>query len=70
MSGLLAAPKIKKVLPNAEVLIFTQHDSTQMVREAQNAGASGYLLKSQANWLLAAVEAMSHISHSFKGKNL
>lgn len=70
MSGLLATPKIKKVLPNAEVLIFTQHDSTQMVREAQNAGASGYLLKSQANWLLAAVEAMSQHKPFFQGKNL
>jgi DNA-binding NarL/FixJ family response regulator len=32
---------IKKAIPSTEILIFTQHDSSQMVREAQKAGASG-----------------------------
>ena len=45
MSGLLATPKIKKVLPNAEVLIFTQHDSTQMVREALECRSERLLAK-------------------------
>jgi len=70
MNGLDATPEIKKALPSAEVLIFTQHDSTQMIRQAQNAGASGYLLKSQANWLVAAVEAMGQHKPFFEGKNL
>ncbi len=70
MNGLEATPEIKKALPAAEVLIFTQHDSTQMVRQAQNVGASGYLLKSQANWLVAAVESMSQHKPFFEGKNL
>jgi DNA-binding NarL/FixJ family response regulator len=69
-NGLEATPEIKKALPAAEVLIFTQHDSTQMIRQAQSAGASGYLLKSQANWLVAAVEAMAQHKPFFKGKNL
>jgi DNA-binding NarL/FixJ family response regulator len=70
MNGLEATPEIKKALPTAEVLIFTQHDSTQMVRQAQNAGASGYLLKSQANWLVAAVESIGQHKPFFAGKNL
>jgi DNA-binding NarL/FixJ family response regulator len=70
MNGLEATPEIKKALPGAEVLIFTQHDSKQMVRQAQNVGASGYLLKSQANWLVAAVESMSQHKPFFEGKNL
>lgn len=70
MNGLEATPEIKKALPHAEVLIFTQHDSTQMVRQAQNAGASGYLLKSQANWLVRAVESMGQHKPFFQGKNL
>ena len=70
MNGLEATPEIKKALPAAEVLIFTQHDSTQMVRQAQIAGASGYLLKSQANWLVTAVEAMGEHKPFFQGKNL
>ncbi len=70
MNGLEATPQIKKVLPTTEVLIFTQHDSTQMVQQAQIAGASGYLLKSQANWLVTAVEAMGEHKPFFRGKNL
>ncbi len=70
MSGLEATPAIKKAIPTAEVLIFTQHDSKQMIQEAQNAGATGYLLKSQANWLVAAVEAMGQHKPFFQGKNL
>jgi DNA-binding NarL/FixJ family response regulator len=70
MSGLEATPKIKKEAPAAEILIFTQHDSTQMIQQAQNAGASGYLLKSQANWLMAAVEAIGQHKPFFQGKNL
>jgi DNA-binding NarL/FixJ family response regulator len=70
MNGLEATPHIKKALPAAEVLIFTQHDSTQMVQQAQIAGASGYLLKSQANWLVTAVEAMGEHKPFFQGKNL
>jgi DNA-binding NarL/FixJ family response regulator len=70
MNGLEATPAIKSALPAAEVLIFTQHDSTQMIQQARNAGASGYLLKSQANWLVAAVEAMGQHKPFFSGKNL
>ena len=70
MSGLEATLEVKKALPATEILIFTQHDSTQMVQEAQNAGASGYLLKSQANWLIDAIEALGQHKTFFRGKNL
>ena len=70
VNGLEATPQIKKALPATEVLIFTQHDSTQMIQQAQNAGASGYLLKSQAHWLVTAVEAMGQHKPFFQGKNL
>ena len=70
MSGLEATAEIKKAIPTAEILMFTQYDSAQMVLEAQKAGASGYLLKSQANWLVAAVEAMGLHKPFFQGKNL
>src|SRR5580698_5784667 len=70
MNGLEDTQDSKKALPSAEVLIFTQHASKQMVRQAQNVGASGYLLKSHANWLVAAVESMSQHKPFFEGKNL
>ncbi|MGB8541668.1 MAG: response regulator transcription factor [Candidatus Acidiferrales bacterium] len=70
MNGLEATPEIKKANPSTEVLIFTQHDSNQIVREAQKAGAGGYLLKSQAHWLAAAVEAVSQHKPFFQSKKL
>ena len=60
MDGLEACRRIRKQVPKSEVLIVTQHDSAQMMREARNAGAKGYVVKSDAaRDLLAAVEALS-----------
>jgi DNA-binding NarL/FixJ family response regulator len=43
-----------------EVLFVTQHDSPQMMREAMDAGARGYVVKSNAaRDLLEAVETVS-----------
>lgn len=70
MGGLEATPQVKKAVPTAEILIFTQHDSKQMAQEAQNAGASGYLLKSQANLLISAIEALSQHKPFFQVKKL
>ena len=64
MDGLEACRRIRKGVPKAEVLIVTQHDSPQMMREAVSAGARGYVVKSDAaRDLLAAVEAVSQ--HNF-----
>jgi DNA-binding NarL/FixJ family response regulator len=60
MNGLEACRLIRKTTPESEVLIVTQHDSPQMLREALSAGARGYIVKSSAaRDLLAAVEAVS-----------
>ncbi|MGD0212045.1 MAG: response regulator transcription factor [Terriglobales bacterium] len=60
MDGLEACRRIRKRVPKSEVLIVTQHDSAQMIREAKNAGAKGYVVKSDAaRDLLLAVEAVS-----------
>jgi DNA-binding NarL/FixJ family response regulator len=60
MNGLEACRLIRKIAPNSEILIVTQHDSPQMMREALGAGARGYIVKSNAaRDLLAAVEAVS-----------
>lgn len=70
MNGLQATPEIKKENPSIEILIFTQHDSNQIVREAQKAGGSGYLLNSQAHWLAAAVDVISQHKPFFQSKQL
>jgi DNA-binding NarL/FixJ family response regulator len=60
MSGLEACRLIRKTVPAAEILIVTQHDSPHMMREALEAGARGYVVKSNASRdLLSAVEAVS-----------
>jgi DNA-binding NarL/FixJ family response regulator len=63
MNGLEACRLIqqKPKTNGLEVLFVTQHDSPQMMREALDAGARGYVVKSNAaRDLLEAVEAVSH----------
>jgi len=62
MNGLEACRMIqqKPKTSGMEVLFVTQHDSPQMMREALDAGARGYVVKSNAaRDLLEAVEAVS-----------
>ena len=64
MDGLEACRRIRKSVPKSEVLMVTQHDSPQMIREELSAGARGYIVKSDAaRDLLAALEAVSQ--HKF-----
>jgi PAS domain S-box-containing protein len=61
LNGLEATPIIRAALPQSEVLILSQHDSPEMVRQAFNAGARGYVVKSSvARNLLSALECVSH----------
>ena len=61
MNGLEACRLLQRNQKSApEVLFVTQHDSPQMMREALDAGARGYVVKSNAaRDLLEAVEAVS-----------
>jgi DNA-binding NarL/FixJ family response regulator len=49
MSGLEAAPRIARLGLHTRVLIFTMHESDRLVTEVRNAGAQGYVVKSQAS---------------------
>ena len=56
LNGLEATRMVRRVLPDSEVLILSQHESEEMVRQAFNAGAKGYVVKSSiAKDLLNAV---------------
>lgn len=69
LNGLEATRQILKVNPNARVLILTLHDSDQVVRDVLNAGARGFLLKSDAaRDLVAAVEALRRDKTYFTSK--
>jgi PAS domain S-box-containing protein len=46
LNGLDATREIQRFLPQAAVLVLSQHDSPEMMRQALNAGAKGYVVKS------------------------
>jgi DNA-binding NarL/FixJ family response regulator len=59
LNGLEATRQILKADPRVKVLILTLHDSDRVVQEALNAGARGFLLKTDAaRDLVAAVDAL------------
>ncbi len=60
MGGLEAAPRIQEVVPSAEIVFLSQHDSLQTVKEAFRRGGRGYVVKSDAfRDLIPAVRAAS-----------
>lgn len=59
LNGLEATRQIVKEFPQTEVVILTMHQSEQLMREVLEAGARGYVLKSDADQnLIAAVESL------------
>jgi DNA-binding NarL/FixJ family response regulator len=60
LDGVEVTRQIREAAPLTKVLVLTMHESDQMVRRALDAGASGYLLKSDLTECLAkAVTAVS-----------
>ena len=45
LNGLEATREIRRTLPTIDILILSQHTSTEMMRQAFNAGARGYVVK-------------------------
>jgi DNA-binding NarL/FixJ family response regulator len=69
LNGLEATRRIRQSLPDTEVLIFTMHESEELIREVLSAGARGYLLKSDAvRQLIPAVESLSQKKPYFAGR--
>jgi DNA-binding NarL/FixJ family response regulator len=61
LNGLEAARRIHKALPKTGILILTMHFSDQLVREVIEAGARGYILKSDADRdLVTAVDCIAN----------
>jgi DNA-binding NarL/FixJ family response regulator len=60
LNGTEATRQIIEKVPRTEVLILTMHGSEQVIRGALEAGARGYVLKSDASRdLISAVHALS-----------
>jgi DNA-binding NarL/FixJ family response regulator len=59
MNGLEAAPHIVKLNLGTRILVFTMHGSESLSTEIRNAGAHGYVQKSQASSdLVEAIERL------------
>ena len=59
LTGLQATREIKAQAPEVSILILSMHDDERYLFEALKAGASGYVLKSQADTdLLAAIRSV------------
>jgi len=59
LNGAEATRQILKESPRTEVMVLTMHDAEQLVREVLEAGAHGFVLKSDASRdLVAAVQAL------------
>jgi DNA-binding NarL/FixJ family response regulator len=69
LNGLEATRRIREVCPKTEILVFTMHDSEELIREVLSAGARGYLVKSDATrQLIPAIEALARHKPYFSGR--
>ena len=60
--------ELRRELPRIEVLIYTMHDREDMILDVLQAGARGFVLKSETEWhLCAAIEALSIHRPYFSG---
>jgi DNA-binding NarL/FixJ family response regulator len=61
VDGVQATREIRRQSPATEVMVFTLHDREEEIREALDAGARGYVLKSDTDeQIIKAVEALTH----------
>lgn len=69
LNGLDATRQIKKISPQTEILIFTAHETEELVHDVFDSGARSYIMKSDAaDHLIEAVEALSEHKHFFTSR--
>jgi DNA-binding NarL/FixJ family response regulator len=68
LNGVEVTRQIRQRSPGTEVIIFTMHDNNNLIQDLLQAGALGYLLKSDAkHLLLTAVETVAEHKPFFTG---
>ena len=66
LNGLEATRQIRGVLPQCEILVLSQHENSEMARQALKAGARGYVVKSSISRdLISAVAKASRHEYFF-----
>jgi DNA-binding NarL/FixJ family response regulator len=69
LNGLDAAIQIKRRLPRTEILMFTAHETDELIREVFEAGAKSFIFKSEAyDFLVQAIQSLSQHKPFFTNK--
>jgi DNA-binding NarL/FixJ family response regulator len=69
LNGLDAAIQIKRHLPGTEILIFTAHETEDLIRKAFEAGVKSFIFKTEAHDLLVeAVQSLARHKPFFTAK--
>jgi DNA-binding NarL/FixJ family response regulator len=68
INGIEATRQIRKASPDTEILIFTDENNEDLMREALKAGARGYLLKAASDdQIIAAIETVARHRGYYSG---
>jgi len=72
LNGIDAAREIREVIPQSKIVFLTQETSTEVVQEARDVGALGYVHKSRAAQdlfpaLTAALQGKQFVSSGLAG---
>ena len=69
LNGLDAAVQIKRRLPRTEILMFTAHETEELIRQVFEAGAKSFIFKSQAHtYLIDAIQSLAQHKPFFTSK--
>jgi DNA-binding NarL/FixJ family response regulator len=69
LNGLDAARQIKRRLPRTEILIFTAHQTDELIREVFEAGVKSFIFKSEAHhFLVEAIKSLAQHKPFFTNK--
>src|SRR5438876_495767 len=69
LNGLDAAIQIRRRLPGTEILIFTAHETENLIHEVFEAGVKSFLHKSEAHtYLVQAIESLAQHKRFFTDK--
>jgi len=69
LNGLDAAVQIRRRLPGTEILMFTAHETEELVREVFEAGAKSFIFKSDAHdFLVDAIQSLARHKPFFTSK--
>jgi DNA-binding NarL/FixJ family response regulator len=69
LNGLDAAVQIKRRLPRTEILMFTAHETDDLIREVFEIGVKSFIFKAEAHtYLIDAIQSLSQHKPFFTSK--